>query len=168
MTAPAENVPQSLHSQIEAAPLIANAPNDWELRWTCCYQGEVDYERRGIRLRFRWAKCPWRWSWEKAGQRYWNFATREAFEAEHNGNHGMLTAGSEPVDAETLELFRQRVHSGAVTGFFCHLRQRWVQCKPTARRPGERTWQIRRKREAGGAKGAAHMAVPDGSRERCA
>ena len=145
---PTPSEPGWFYETIECRPLdpAAPRPHSWPLEWTCSYQGESDWSCRGNRLRFRSSKCPWRWSFHKEGERYWNYASREEFEAQHNGNHGMVTRGAEPVDQETLDLFRARVHGGAQTGFFCHLRRRWVRCKPTTRSPSHQSWLNCKKR----------------------
>ena len=145
--APAE--PGTLYATIVCKPFDPTAPRPhaWPLVWVSSYQGESEWDFEGKRLRFRSSKCPWRWSFQAASERYWNFDSREQFEAQHNGNHGMVTCGAEPVDAAALQLFRDRVHAKAVTGFFCHHRARWVRCKPTSRQPSRRTWQQKQKRE---------------------
>lgn len=135
MTEPSTE-PTSFYSHIAATPLAPGAFQS--IRWTSGYQGETEYEYRGRRLRFRWAKVPWRFSWAPAS--YWNYADRRSFELQHNGNHGLLTCGAEPVDPETLAVFRREYHSGAETGFFCHVRKRWVRCKATTKQPSYTTW----------------------------
>ena len=104
------------------------------LRWTCSYQGESDYEYKGQRLKFRYGKTAWQLG-------YWNYANEEDFEAQHNGNWGLVTRGNEPVDADVLALFRAEHYPSAATGYYCHTRHRWVECKPTNRQPGHASYK---------------------------
>lgn len=132
--------PSWLHSMIETPPADPDAIPT--LRFRSSYQGEATYHLPdGRELRFRWAKVPFRWSFMKPGERYWNFDTQEKFEAEMNGNHGMVTLGTEPVDSDALEAFRREQHAGVRTGFFCHLRHGWIACEPTALRLSQASWE---------------------------
>jgi len=114
------------------------------LQFISNYQGETDYEPlRGHgegRLTFRSAKVPWRWSWLKEGERYWNYDTEEAFQRSVNGDWGILHQGNEPVDAATLDVFRAEKCALAVTGYFDHLQMRWLPCEPTTEKPSNQSF----------------------------
>jgi hypothetical protein len=114
------------------------------IRWTSSYQGATDYDSdigKRRRLTFRYGKLPWRWSFQKPGEVYWNFASEEEFQHEVNGSWGILHGGSDPVDAETLLAFRELYLPEAVTGYFDHKLKRWVICEPTTQELSNESWK---------------------------
>lgn len=115
-------------------------------RFTSSYQGQTDYELlgcAGVRFSFRWAMCPWQWSYEE--RPVWNWPDRESFMREFNGAWGLLLRGSEPVNAEQLRLFREFHCPTAVTGYHDHATNQWVECEPTDAQPGHASWLAHRK-----------------------
>ena len=113
------------------------------IQFISCYQCETDYHRlhgREGRFTFRFGKLPWRWSWLKEGEVYWNFKTEADFQRELNGAWGILHSGTEAVDAETLAVFREECYSLAVTGWFNHGTKAWEICEPTTERQSHRSW----------------------------
>lgn len=122
-------------------------PNDARrIPWISSYQGETDYEVRfghlnGRRITFRWGKLPWRWSWLKPDQKYWNYDSEELFQREANGAWGILHCMCcNPVNVETLECFRELYVPLAVTGYFDHTTKNWVVCEPTKKELSTETW----------------------------
>lgn len=108
------------------------------IRWVCSYQGSSDYEYKGHRLQFRYGKTGW-----NCGP--WNYKDEAEFNSEHNGNWGMLTRSNEPVDSETLDIFRKHHYPTATTGFYDHATHGWIECDPVramtdAYRPGYASW----------------------------
>ena len=113
-----------------------------EILWTVSYQGSTDYEHRGHRLEFRWAKVAW-----SLGHR--NYPDEESFNRQHNGDWGMVHwYMCEPVDAATLELFRKEWCPTAVTGYYDHLTDSWIECEPTSEKPSHASWLKKQQMEA--------------------
>lgn len=105
------------------------------IRWKVSFQGKVDYECRGRRLEFRYAKIAWR-------DGYWNYESEEEFQRQHNGDWGILhNYYGDPVDRETLELFRKYHVPSAVTGYFDHVEKRWLECEPTDQDLSQASWR---------------------------
>jgi len=112
------------------------------------YQGMFDYRHASLegRLHFRASRCPWLWGYEKNGVSVWNYANAEEFDRQHNGNHGMLTHGNEPVTVEVLAAFQAEQFPMAKTGYFDHLTMSWVECDPlssavnASSAPGHLSW----------------------------
>jgi hypothetical protein len=112
------------------------------------YQGMFDYRHASLdgRLHFRASRCPWLWGYEKNGVPIWNYANKEEFDRQHNGNHGMLTHGNEPVSIEVLAAFQAEQFAMAKTGYFDHLTMSWVECDPISSAviessaPGHLSW----------------------------
>ncbi len=123
-----------------------NTPNEARrIPWISSYQGEVDFQvgfghLNGRRISWRYAKVPWRWSFQREGERYWNFGTEEEFQSQVNGAWGIIHCSANPIDAATLEEFR-RYHPLAVTGYYDHLTRSWVICEPTTQELGTESWK---------------------------
>lgn len=113
-------------------------PEHLVIPWTSGYQMETDYEFRptytGDKLTFLWAKRAW--DFRGDGTRYWNWPTEEDFEREGNGRWGMLLRCTNPVDAETLEIFHREHCATAVTGWLDYQTGSWIECEPTSERLG--------------------------------
>ena len=122
-------------------------PNDARrIPWVSSYQGETDYQPRSgplrdRRLSFRYAKVPWRWSYQKPNERYWNYETEDRFQREVNGAWGIVHRGANPLDAETLEWFRQEYVPLAVTGYLNFETGLWTVCAPTLQELCTESWR---------------------------
>jgi len=111
-----------------------NHPEASILKFLSSYCGQSTYQfyhptKGEIQLRYRFCKIPWRWN-KNDQESQWNFPSREEFEAQINTSHKILLAGNGPVDELTLKLFQEITgHTEAKTGYFCHIRGRFVTCK---------------------------------------
>src|SRR5690606_12610719 len=115
-------------------------------RFISSFQGMIDYSLFGIegRLHFRVAKNPWLYGHERDGKPTWNYKDEETFQRQHNANFGMLPNGNEPVDTETLRLFREHHCPEAKTGHFDHVAGGWVESEPVPQgtQPGHNSWIV--------------------------
>jgi len=106
--------------------------NQERLPYTSSYQGATSYRWHDQALEFRWAKVPWRWSWGKPEDRYWNYVDEGEFQRKGpNASWGIVHRySSNPVWPECLALCREVIDSRIVTGYFDFLAMRWVICEP--------------------------------------
>lgn len=120
------------------------------MKFIASYRGTFHYEFAHpslgrIDLRYRNAKDHWRNNPTEDGRKEWNFPDRDTFEHCINSSHGILLNSHEAVDSITLQAFQEiNGHPEAKTGFYCHLRNRVVTCKPappnTKPKYGQKTW----------------------------
>lgn len=113
------------------------------LQFISSFQGEADYvnphDKTG-RITYRWHKCPWVWGFERAGEKYWNYATEADFQREFNGSCGILHQSTNPVPADVLQLFQEECCAEAVTGYFNHETNSWTICEPTNQPLSTQSW----------------------------
>lgn len=124
-----------------------------QLVFVSSYRGTCHYTffhptLKSISLTYRYAKDSWRTGMSQDGRNMWNFPNRDVFEREVNSSHNILHIGNEPADELTLQTFQAVTgRPNAKTGFYCHLRNRFVSCKPSKTdnqiQPSHKTWDRR-------------------------
>lgn len=131
--------PDSIYDIIEPG-LPPGAQDGTPFQWKVGYQGETEFELSyliapknhrldGRRVRFRYGKVPWKFSWEPKS--YWNYPDEAAFELSGpNASHGMLTMGIHPVPRHVLALFRRHHYATAITGYWCSHSRTFIPLQP--------------------------------------
>lgn len=138
--------PLDLYDIIECRR-IQTLPHQSRASFRSSYQGESSYNYEDYTLRFRYAKVPWRWSWLKPDERYWNFDNEGLFQREINGAWGIINRSGNPVTPECLDVCREEIDIQIVTGYFDQVAYQWVVCEPTHELLGTRSYEIKRAAE---------------------
>jgi len=126
-------------------------------RFQSSFQGEIEYElapklwkeekhtfqterNHHHRIQYRYATL--NFDYKPFGEKYWNYQNEEEFERKFNSTHLLLRNRQEPVSKAILEAFQNEVDEKAQTGFYCHIRNRWIKCKPTHKNPSRKTYEV--------------------------